>query len=129
MTRLSTRYWTRRTLLQVSCDLSLIVVLFLAAWLVSPDLGRPHAVPAAPGISLLCGLLLINTASGLYGTVRERSPYQFMRGRTSGRTNASSRRQAVATVAPIFAGNRALAERPPQARGSGVDLTLPTSPA
>jgi len=78
MTRLSTRYWTLRTLLQVSCDLSLILVVFLVACLVSRDLGRPHAVPAAPGISLLCGLLLINTASGLYGPLQERSLYQFM---------------------------------------------------
>jgi len=78
MNRLLTRYWTRRTLLQVTCDLSLILVVFIGACLVLPDIGMHHPVPATQGLSLLCGLLLINTASGLYGPLRKRTLYQYM---------------------------------------------------
>jgi sugar transferase (PEP-CTERM system associated) len=73
MFRLFNHYCRRETVWHVVCDLSLILVLFVAGSLFLLERGAHQAVPAAHGLSLLAGLLFINTASGLYRTAGARS--------------------------------------------------------
>ncbi len=79
MIRLLNRYCSRRTMLQVVCDLSLMLAAFVGACLISFVHYGNRALPTAQGFSLLAGLLLINTASGLYGRSRIRSVNQWRR--------------------------------------------------
>jgi sugar transferase (PEP-CTERM system associated) len=71
MIRLFNHYFRRQILMQVACDLSVISIIFFGAWFVVRQ-GTHHSVPTSHGLSLLGGLLFINTASGLYrpGLVR-----------------------------------------------------------
>jgi sugar transferase (PEP-CTERM system associated) len=73
MIRLFKHYFHREILLQVVTDLSLISVAFFGAYWALLWQGDHEAVPASHGLTLLAGLLFINTASGLYRPERERS--------------------------------------------------------
>jgi hypothetical protein len=76
MNRLINRYFSFQTVFQVAFDLLLIFVVYFGYRLVALE-SVHHAVPATQGISLLAGLLVINTASGLYGPTRLRSVNQW----------------------------------------------------
>lgn len=65
MIRLFNHHFRRQALAQVLCDLLLIIAAFLGIYLLHfPE--QFHAVPAGHGLSLVAGLMFINTASGLY---------------------------------------------------------------
>ena len=65
MIRLLYRYCSRRTVVRAVCDMSLLFVVFAGACLIALDANGQHNLPATQGLSLLAGLVLINTASGL----------------------------------------------------------------
>ena len=73
MPRLFKHHFHREILLQVATDLLLISMVFLGAYGVLLWEGDHDAAPAAHGLTLLAGLLFINTASGLYRPARKRS--------------------------------------------------------
>jgi sugar transferase (PEP-CTERM system associated) len=73
MIRLFKHHFHRPILLKVATDLSLISLVFFGAYWVLLWQGDRDAVPATHGLTLLAGLLFINTASGLYRPARERS--------------------------------------------------------
>jgi sugar transferase (PEP-CTERM system associated) len=77
MLRLFNRYCGRQTLLQVVCDFGLMFLVFVGAYLFLLDHGAEHAVPATHGLSVLAGLLFINTASGLYRPAGGLSVHQW----------------------------------------------------
>ena len=66
MIRLLKHRFQRQILLQVVTDLSLISVLFFGVHWALLWQGDHDAVPTTHGLTLLAGLLFINTASGLY---------------------------------------------------------------
>jgi sugar transferase (PEP-CTERM system associated) len=76
MIRLFNHYFRRQILMQVLCDLSLISIVFFGTYWFLVRQSTDHAVPATHGLSLLTGLFLINTASGLYRPTRGRSLIQ-----------------------------------------------------
>ena len=72
-------YCRRQTLLHVLSDVGLIVLAFLAVYLIVVPHDVSYAVTATHGITLLGGLLVINTASGLYRTERRSIQELFAR--------------------------------------------------
>ena len=77
MLRLLSRFCDRQTLLQVVCDFALTGTVFIVAYLFLLERGAAHAVPATHGLSLLAGMLCINTVSGLYRPGGGRSIHQW----------------------------------------------------
>ena len=78
MLRLFRRYCGRQTLLQVACDLALVFLVFIGAHLFLLEHGAEHTVPATHGLTMLAGLLFINTATGLYRPAAERPLREWM---------------------------------------------------
>jgi sugar transferase (PEP-CTERM system associated) len=77
MIRLFRRYCGRQTLLHVVCDLGLIFLVFAGAYLFLLEHGAGHAVPATHGLSVLAGMLFVNTAAGLYRRAAGCSVHQW----------------------------------------------------
>ena len=77
MLRLFRRYCGRQALLQVVCDLGLVFLVFVGAYLFLLEHGAEHAVPATHGLTVIAGLLFVNTAAGLYRPSGERSVHQW----------------------------------------------------
>ena len=77
MIRLFRRYCGRQALLQVVCDLGLVFLVLTGAYLFLLEHGAEHAVPATHGLSVLAGLLFVNTAAGLYRPAAECSVHQW----------------------------------------------------
>ena len=75
MFRVLSYYGGRRTLLRVVCDLLLVSVAFFGISLFLVGRSDPRVLFTTPGLSLLAGLLFINTASGLYGTAHAQSSH------------------------------------------------------
>ncbi len=73
MLRVFNHYLRRQTLLQMVCDLLLVFAAFFGTWLLVAGHGGHHVLPTTHGLSLVAGLLFINTASGLYGRSQGRS--------------------------------------------------------
>ena len=73
------RYCSPKTMLPVVCDMLALFIAFVGACLISFVHSGNSGLPAAQGVSLLAGLLVINTASGLYGSSRRRSVNQWWR--------------------------------------------------
>jgi len=66
MIRLLNHHFRRQILMQVGCDLAVISLVIFAGYGFLVQQGDHHVVPATQGLSLLAGLVFINTASGLY---------------------------------------------------------------
>lgn len=70
-------YFRRQILLQVLCDIGLIFLSFFVAYLLLFPDGLADGVTATHALSLLGGLLFINTAAGLYRLEQRRSTSQL----------------------------------------------------
>ena len=77
MLRLFRRYCGRQTLAHVVCDLGYFVLVLIGAYLFLLEHGAERAVPPTHGLSMLAGLLFINTAAGLYRPATERSLHDW----------------------------------------------------
>ena len=73
MTRLLNHHFRRQIFVQVACDLLATTLVFMVAYWFLVREGNPYVVPTTDGLSVLAGLLFINTASGLYSPAPGRS--------------------------------------------------------